>query len=190
MRCRRRYVCGCERQAEKNHSTTSARRVRSAWLPRACGAPGRLVPRPALPATWFPVQHSRPTLMSAGSPAIPSRHLSPNAENQPALLSETPSPLPTLLAGTHKCRLARRTSDWSIFWRSLSRRLALSLRLIHTIRSQLVLHSPIGRSRRLSPEDMMSTIPEFSPAVSRLAFHNTEASRTQHTHPIKERRGR
>lgn len=98
--------------------------------------------RPALPATWFPVQHSRPTLMSAGSPAIPSRHLSPNAENQPALLSETPSPLPTLLAGTHKCRLARRTSDWSIFWRSLSRRLALSLRLIHTIRSQLVLHSP------------------------------------------------
>lgn len=119
---------------------------------------------------------------------------------QPALLAKrresagtsirNPSPLPALLAGTHKCRLARRTSDWSIFWRSLSRRLALSLRLIHTIRSQLVLHSPIGRSRRLSPEDMISTIPEFSPAVSRLAFHNTEASRTQHTHPIKERRGR
>lgn len=147
---------------------------------RAVGTFGLLAPHPALPADTHECRLSR--------------------HPQPALLAKrresagtsvrNPSPLPALLAGTHKCRLARRTSDWSFFWGSLSRRLALSLGLIHTIRSQLAPHSPIGRSHCLFPEDMTSTIPEFSPAVSRLAFHNTEASRTQHTHPIKERRGR
>ena len=101
LRCRRRYVCGCERHGEKDHSTTSARRVRSAWLPRAGGAPGRHS-RPTLLTCWRHIRHSRPTLMSAGSPAIPSRHFSPNAKNQPTLLPETPHPcrhsLPALIS--------------------------------------------------------------------------------------------
>ena len=189
MRCRRRYVCGCERHAEKDHSTTSARRVRSAWLPRAggcgrsallAGTLGPLAPHPALPSDTHECRLTRHP-----QPALLAKHREPAGTSV-----RNPSPLPALLAGTHKCRLARRTSDWSFFWGSLSRRLALSLGLIHTIRSQLAPHSPIGRSHCLCPEDMTSTIPEFSPAVSRLAFHNTEASRTQHTHPIKERRER
>ena len=124
--------------------------------------------------------------LPAGTPAISSRHFSPNAENQPALLSETP----------HPCRHSLRALI-SAGWREGRRASCLFGVLIAAICvvTWVNLRNPKPAGTALSHRAFPPFRPRrhdvyyfrVSPAVSRMAFHNTEALRTQHTHPIKER---
>ena len=127
-----------------------------------------------------------PSFGTCPSSAASSQHFSPNVENQPALLAETP----------RSCRHSLRALI-SAGWREGRRASCLFGVLIAAICvvTWVNLRNPKPAGTALSHRAFPPFRPRrhdvyyfrVSPAVSRMAFHNTEALRTQHTHPIKER---